>query len=220
MTRVAAGDLARQIESRLGRADVARSASLIESLTAYLELLARWNQKINLTAFDLTAPSDAAIDRLIVEPVEAARFAREEDRVALDVGSGGGSPALPLRLAAPWLRMTLVEARTRKSAFLREAVRVLELKDVAVETFRFEPSVIPKHLAGAVDLVTIRGVKSDDELLDSVSQVLSEVGRLLVFGQLVVNQKKDGQDDMNWRSVVHALKSGSDVTVVAREPAR
>ena len=45
----------------------------------------------------------------------------------MDVGSGGGSPAIPLKLAAPAVALTMVEVKARKSAFLREAIRQLEL---------------------------------------------------------------------------------------------
>ena len=211
-----ADTIARRIESRLAHAEVAAPAPLIGALTAYLELLARWNQKINLTAFDLTSPSDAAIDRLIVEPVEAARFVRAEDRLAIDIGSGGGSPALPFRLAAPRLRMTLVEARTRKSAFLREAVRVLELTDVEVGTFRFAREGLPERLTSTVDLVTMRGVKVDAELMDAVGQAVSRNGQMLVFGLLVNSQKTRAFDD-GWKSEVHPLKAGSDLTILSHQ---
>ena len=43
----------------------------------------------------------------------------------MDIGSGGGSPAIPFKLAVPRLGLTMVEAKARKSAFLREAVRQL-----------------------------------------------------------------------------------------------
>ncbi len=56
----------------------------------------------------------------------------------MDVGSGGGSPAIPLKLAVPRLRLTMVEAKARKSAFLREAVRHLGLEQRSVETARYE----------------------------------------------------------------------------------
>ena len=196
-------------------AGVEAPPALIDALTTYFELLAHWNQKINLTAFDLTSPSDAAIDRLVVEPVESAPFVRHDDRVALDVGSGGGSPALPLKLAAPWLQMTLVEARTRKSAFLREAVRVLGLSDVDVQTFRFEAGAIPAHWDASVDLVTMRAVKVGIELLGAIRQVLSERGRLLVFGQLVVNQKTSELPG-HWEEEILKLKTGTDLTLLSK----
>jgi len=107
-------------------------------LAAYLDVLRKWNQKSNLTAFELNPPSEAAIDRLIVEPVVASNRLLPADRLLIDIGSGGGSPAIPLRLMATQLRVVLVEARTRKSAFLREVVRQLGLEGTKVENCRFE----------------------------------------------------------------------------------
>ena len=131
-------DFEQAIHARLGIAGVRIDARAASSLARYLTLLARWNRRINLTAFDLDRPADHAIDRLIVEPVLAAADVRDRDRVVIDIGSGGGSPALPLKIVLPHVRLTLIEARVRKSAFLREAVRELNLDDVDVETFRLE----------------------------------------------------------------------------------
>src|SRR5206468_1311667 len=102
---------------------------LADQLAAYLALLSRWNKKINLTALDVATPSDDAVDRLIVEPLAAARLLVPEDRTCIDVGSGGGSPAIPLKIAVPRLQMLMVESRARKAAFLNEAVRQLELSE-------------------------------------------------------------------------------------------
>ena len=152
-----AEDFAALILSRLTAAGVDASAEAIEGSAAYLALLARWNQRINLTAFDLDRPANDAIDRLVVEPLSAARFVHPDDQSAIDVGSGGGSPALPFKLAAPWLRMQLIEARTRKSAFLREAVRALGLANAYVETARFDDRWFATTFK-PVDVVTMRAV--------------------------------------------------------------
>jgi 16S rRNA (guanine527-N7)-methyltransferase len=56
----------------------------------------------------------------------------------MDIGSGGGSPAIPLKLCAPAASLTMVEAKARKSAFLREAIRALRLDRSSVETARYE----------------------------------------------------------------------------------
>src|SRR4029450_11587640 len=99
---------------------------LSAALAAYYELLARWNRKINLTALD---NPDEAIDRLLLEPVVATKQLARPDVRIMDVGSGGGSPAIPMKLAAPGAALTMVEVKARKSAFLREAVRSLGLRE-------------------------------------------------------------------------------------------
>jgi 16S rRNA (guanine527-N7)-methyltransferase len=184
-SRVSASGLASQIHRRLKRADVAATDAVIGAVAAYLEVLARWNKRINLTAFDLTPPSDEAIDRLIVEPLAAVRYLRTDDRLVVDIGSGGGSPAIPIKLAVPSLRMVLFESRTRKSAFLREAVRALGLRDVDVETIRADPETIPARLQGTADVVTIRAVRADPGIWEAIETLVSRDGRVLWFGNLV-----------------------------------
>ncbi len=131
-------------------------AELADALLAYLELLALWNSKINLTALD---DPDAAIDRLILEPLLAARHVPEGASV-IDIGSGGGSPAIPLKLAAPRIKLWMVESKTRKSAFLREAIRQLDLRESFVETKRYEELLTEPTLHESMDVVTIRAVGS------------------------------------------------------------
>lgn len=153
-----------------------------EALAAYLEVLRRWNQRSNLTAFELNPPTDGAIDRLIIEPVAASRRVLSSDRVLVDIGSGGGSPAIPLRLMAPQLRAVLVEARTRKAAFLREVVRQLGLDGTEVEHRRFEELAGRSELRGAVDVVTVRAVRTSVDFWSNTRNILKPAARLLMFG--------------------------------------
>ena len=93
-----------RLKRRAKAAGITIEAALAESLEAYYQLLTKWNARINLTAFRLTpAGEDDAIDRLLIEPVVAARYLPENAKTLLDAGSGGGSPAIPLKLAAPQL---------------------------------------------------------------------------------------------------------------------
>lgn len=173
--------VAARIGARAQRAGVTVSPILGVSLAAYLELLARWNGKINLTALDVDGPSDEAIDRLIIEPLVAAEHIRPSETFCIDVGSGGGSPAIPLKLAVPRLRVMLVEAKVRKSAFLREAVRQLGLSSVEVENRRFEELLGRAGLIESADLVTIRAVRVDRTLLGGIAGLLRPGGRLFWF---------------------------------------
>jgi 16S rRNA (guanine527-N7)-methyltransferase len=147
-----------------------------------LKLLAKWNATVNLTSLQIDPPDAAAIERLIEEPVRAARFVRPADRLAVDLGSGGGSPALPLKIACPWLRFVLVESRGRKCAFLREVVRELELELVEVVHGRFEDVASRSDLAAQADLVTCRAIRPDDQFWSAVSELLAPSGRVLWFG--------------------------------------
>lgn len=155
--------------------------SQLSLLCDYFGLLAKWNAKINLTSLPLDPLSDEAIDRLLVEPVVAAKHIRQSDRLAIDLGSGGGSPGFPLKISAPWIRLVLVEAKARKCAFLREVARQLPLVDVEVAHGRFEDLLTRPDLHESADLVSVRAVRADQNLWSSVQAFLKPGGRVLWF---------------------------------------
>jgi 16S rRNA (guanine527-N7)-methyltransferase len=170
-----------RLARRARRAKAPLTLAMLDPLEAYFRLLTQWNAKINLTALPLDAPTDETFDRLFVEPLAAARFVPEAPAVWLDLGSGGGSPAIPLKIARPMLTLAMIESRERKSAFLREAVRVLGLAGTEVECVRFEDVAENAARAGTADQVTVRAVKADEALFGSVSKLLKHDGKLLMF---------------------------------------
>lgn len=92
-------------------------------LQAYLDLLFAWNRAAGLTAF--RSPAEV-LERGVVPSWKALPFLPEDGRV-LDVGSGGGIPALPLALARPRLSWVLAEPAPAKAVFLEEVARRLTL---------------------------------------------------------------------------------------------
>jgi 16S rRNA (guanine527-N7)-methyltransferase len=179
---VASREFRERLRRRAKAAGATLEPTLVENLEIYYQLLAKWNAKINLTAFRLTPEGeDAAIDRLLIEPVIAARYIPENARTMLDAGSGGGSPAIPLKLASPNLSLRMVEVKTRKAVFLREAVRALALRDAEVETSRFEELLPRAELHEALDLVSIRAVRIDTRTLNSLQAFLRPGGKVLLF---------------------------------------
>lgn len=164
------------------RAGVEPAPEVVAGVGIYFDLLRTWNQRINLTALNLGQPSDEDLDRLLVEPVVAASLIGADPARVVDVGSGGGSPAIPFRLALAQVSMTLVEARHKKAVFLREAIRLLGLAETRVEARRMEEWAASFDLSEHVDVVTIRAVRLDAGLLEAVRRILGPGGRLLLFG--------------------------------------
>jgi 16S rRNA (guanine527-N7)-methyltransferase len=191
-------------------------------LAVYVGLITKWNATINLTALTLSPLSDEALDRLIVEPLLAARelpaasalpalgaqsglthirdrsgtpAGTGEVQVLLDIGSGGGSPAIPLKIVRPDFQLTMVESKTRKSAFLRDVARQLSLAAVVVLTDRLENLVQgeareglpvenrPVPLCGKLGAaaISLRAVRADQGLWDSVGALLRPSGVVLWF---------------------------------------
>jgi len=132
---------ARGRETRV--ASVARSAVVDDlpsdaraKLAAYLDLLAKWNRVYNLTAIRDRARMEShhVDDALAVLPFLPAKDACR----LLDVGSGGGIPGIPLAIARPGLRVVLLDANTKKAAFLQQAAIELALANVRVVASRIE----------------------------------------------------------------------------------
>jgi 16S rRNA (guanine527-N7)-methyltransferase len=170
------------LKRRAKSAGLTLDQALIAQLEVYYQLLTKWNAQINLTAFKLTPEGDdTAIDRLLIEPVAAAQYVPDNAKSLLDAGSGGGSPAIPLKLAAKNLSLRMVEVKTRKAVFLREAVRELGLRDAEVETARFEELLSRPELHEALDLVSIRAVRIETRTLNTLQAFLRPGGKILLF---------------------------------------
>jgi 16S rRNA (guanine527-N7)-methyltransferase len=175
---VAPRDFRTRLTRRAAKAGLFIPDDLVVRLTDYYELLARWNRKINLTALD---DPDEAVDRLLLEPLVAARYVQPGATRLLDVGSGGGSPAIPLALAVRTLALTMVEVKTRKSAFLREAIRTLELQRATVETNRYEELLARPELHETFDVVSVRAVRIETSTLLTLQAFLAPNGQLFLF---------------------------------------
>ena len=175
---MAARDIRTRLIRRAAKSGVFLPDTLSDGLTAYYELLSRWNRKINLTALDNV---DEAIDRLLLEPILASRHLPQTPVRLMDIGSGGGSPALPLKLAVPNMSLMMVEAKTRKSAFLREAIRHLGLDETSVETSRYEELLAKPQLHEAFGVLTTRAVRIETSTLLTLQAFLAPGGQFLLF---------------------------------------
>lgn len=200
-----------RLHRRGKRAGVAIPPALTDQLETYYQLLATWNLKINLTGLNLREATDEAFDRLLIEPLVAAGHIAPATRSMIDIGSGGGSPAIPLRLAKPGVTLTMVEAKTRKSVFLREAVRELELADADVVTARFEELLARPDMHEAHDLLTLRAVRAETKILAGLQAFLRVGGQLFLFRGQVKSDSLDGvTPPLNWHSthpLVESLRS-------------
>ena len=175
-------DFQSQLARRAALAEIHLSHALAGQLETYYRLLVHWNTSINLTALPLNPITDQAIDRLLIEPIAAAQHLAAAAPVWFDLGSGGGSPAIPLKLARPAGQLTMIESKERKAGFLREAVRSLKLDNTRVEAIRIEALATDSRLAATADLVTVRAVRADQALFDVIGKLLRFRGQALLFG--------------------------------------
>ena len=124
--------------------------ALLPQLSAYLELLLKWNARTNLTA--IREPEEI-VRRHFGESLFAGRHVGDCDTL-LDLGSGAGFPGIPIALLRPEIQVTLAESQNKKATFLREVVRTLGLPNVEVWTGRAEAMPVERRF----DTVTLRAV--------------------------------------------------------------
>jgi 16S rRNA (guanine527-N7)-methyltransferase len=165
---------------RARRAGVSVSPELRGKLEAYYRLLDVWNQKINLTGLDLAEPTPEALDRLLIEPLVAAKHVSGGATRLIDIGSGGGSPAIPFALAIPGSQLTMVESKTRKSVFLRECARAVDMP-AEVITARYEELLSRPVMHEAHDVLTIRAVRVESRVLMMLQTLVKPGGQLFLF---------------------------------------
>jgi 16S rRNA (guanine527-N7)-methyltransferase len=176
------GEFETTLLSRADLGGVRVSNEHVGSLFRYFELLRRWNKTVNLTALPLDKPTAQTFDRLFVEPLSVARVLGSPTDRWFDLGSGGGSPAIPLKIALTSVQLTMVEARTRKASFLREAVRELRLAATDVLNDRFETLRQHPSAAGSAGLITLRALRVDGPLVDVCAFLLRNEGCLVLLG--------------------------------------
>jgi 16S rRNA (guanine527-N7)-methyltransferase len=190
-----------KLGKRARKAGLRLPATAIAGLEAYFDLLRKWNQKVSLTSLPVGSEGEEALDRLLIEPALAAQYLPNPAATVIDIGSGGGSPAIPMKLVSPGISLRMVESKTRKAAFLREAVRRLDLTGTTVEASRFEALLIRPEFHEAADVVTIRAVRVERNLLTGIQAFLRSGGLLFLFrGGDASNDAALGTDLLQWEA--------------------
>ena len=157
--------IAEVLESELRKFEIDLPVAQTHLLVRYCEELVRWNKKINLTGLS----GAELVRRLVVEPVWIGGQLNPEGTLA-DIGSGNGSPAIPLHIVSNFKSAHLIEARGRRAAFLRHLTTTLPLSHVFIHRGRFEE--ITSEL-GDIDWITLQGVALTGELFDTVREIAS-----------------------------------------------
>ena len=139
------------------------SRETLARLEAYVDLLTRWSVRINLVGRDTLAD---LWRRHILDSAQLHRFIPSTAKTLIDLGSGAGLPGLVLAILGV-AGVELVEADSRKAAFLREAARVTDA-DVTIRPCRIQ--AVPPHPA---NVVTARACAPLDRLLDLAAPFLA-----------------------------------------------
>ena len=138
-------DQAGQLQNGLAMLGIELDASARRCLLDYVALLQKWNKTFALTA--LRDP-EKAVSHHLLDSLAVLPFVTMDS--LLDVGSGGGQPGIPLAIARPDLRVTLLDSNSKKTAFLQQAIIELGLRNVTVHCGRVEHFAPSEPFAGIV----------------------------------------------------------------------
>lgn len=152
------------------------SSTQTGQILAYLHLLLRWNEKINLTA---VRDPEECVTRHFGESLFLARHMSIQGSL-LDIGSGAGFPGLALKIAFPEISVTLLEPVAKKRAFLKEAARACGFNQVEVRPERLEDWAHPTP-APRFDFATMRAVGNLPAFVPLAAQCLKPNGNLLLW---------------------------------------
>ena len=192
----------------------ALSTDQLNRVSMYIDLVLRWNARINLTSI---RQPEAIVTRHFGESLFAARHlfpdaARTPPAHLIDLGSGAGFPGVPIKLWTPQLHLTLIESTQKKVAFLRQLTRTLTLTDINVHPGRAEAYSGP-----LADVVTLRAVERFASILPAVARLASPGGRLaLLIGQAQTAQAADLLPSINWNAPIPLPTSENRVLLVGR----
>jgi 16S rRNA (guanine527-N7)-methyltransferase len=160
-----------------GLAALSLDAGLVVPLSAYLAQLSKWNRTYNLTAVrdEAEMVTRHLLDSLAILPAITPHLSGAPALRVLDVGSGAGLPGIPLALARPAWRLTLLDSNGKKARFIRHAVRTLGLTNVEVLEQRAESVREP------YDVVVSRAYASLADFVDSTRSALAPDGLWLAM---------------------------------------
>jgi 16S rRNA (guanine527-N7)-methyltransferase len=176
----------------------------------YLQLLLRWNIKMNLTA--IREPSQI-VRRHFLECIECAQ-ALPDVKNLLDFGSGAGLPGIPISIVRPEIRVVLGESQGKKAAFLREAVRTLGLNSEV-----YDGRIEEMDSRQIFDAAALRAV---DRMQDAARFALERVrdgGWLILFGTASTQKRLEaGLPGVIWEDPRSLFGLESGILLFGRKP--
>jgi 16S rRNA (guanine527-N7)-methyltransferase len=166
------GGIERRLAAGLEELGLELAPAQQEALLQLVSELADWNGRVNLTA--ITEPAEV-VDKHLLDSL--AVLTHVKGLQVADIGTGAGFPGLPLAVADPDRRYTLVESTGKKATFVRHAVAMLRLPNVEVVQGRAEALKAPH----AYDSVIARALGTLAEFIGVAGHLAGRRGRLLAM---------------------------------------
>lgn len=170
----------------------------------FLNLLIEWNSKINL----ISRNEKNIIDRHFLNSICVAHFVKfQPDDKILDLGSGGGFPAIILKILFPQSYFVVTDSVTKKTEFLKHVVRALDLQKIDVVNDRIEKISSVKHFRTSFDYVTARAVTSLKNLVGLSQPFLKQNGKMVFLKGRSYAEELDGISIEPGKMKLHPLHS-------------
>jgi len=169
----------REIEkfrSLLNRFGIELSWDQTHKLGIFLDELEEWNKKTNLTGL---SSRQGIINELLIDSMMPTSFMPDNGHL-LDIGSGAGFPAIPIKICKPRLKCQLMEPNSKKISFLKQIIRLAKLEKIDVINGRIEEDKGLLHPEG-YDIITSRGLAPLPRFLTWGAPHLAPGGLIVAF---------------------------------------
>jgi 16S rRNA (guanine527-N7)-methyltransferase len=176
------GERERLLEGGLKTLGINPSPKMLSAFNTFLDELLLWNRKTNLVG---TSDVGDIIIRHILDSLTVYEILKNSDRTIVDVGAGAGFPSIPLSIVEPSLRITAVERRSKRVAFLENVSTILGLRNYRV----IGKDV--KEVSERFDIVLFRGFGELRLLYRLSRNILNEKGMIIAFKGKIMEINKE-----------------------------
>ena len=191
------------LESKAKEMGLVLSDENIQAFELYVGELKKWNRKVNLTA--ITADSEI-VDKHIIDSLVFASYVHDGESV-LDIGSGAGLPAIPLKIVKPMVSVVSVDSVGKKILFQRHVARLLKIDSFEALHTRIEN--MPKADTRRFDVITSRAFSQLDLFVSLAAPLLASGGRMIAMkGPSAIEEMRKSEERLfNLGFVISAVHS-------------
>lgn len=198
------GDEIELLERGISTLGIGKSQSILDKFARFIEELLLWNKKTNLVGS--STPVDIIV-RHVLDSLTVYHLLKGEKGSILDLGAGAGFPSIPLKIVDDDLKITIVEKRRKRVAFLRNIEVILGLKNLSI----LEGDI--RNLKSLYDVILARGVGELKLLYELTKRVRKESSMIIAFkGKMAeiekemsrLREKRTGDKDISFH--VHRVQ--------------